>query len=91
MCIQSVSPSALNQFTQDRRGGVMHGVTGHQRQLRLGHCCASTSCEVCPPLVQMVPDVLISIACYAHPGLQQLKGIPVTVSTSGSFGPDYRV
>lgn len=63
--------------TKDSSGGVA--------------CCTFTSCEACPPLVQMVPAVLISIACNSHPKLQQFKGVPVTVSTSGSFGPGYRV
>ena len=78
--------------TQDRRGGVLCGVTGHQSQLRLGHCCTCTaSCEVCPSSVQVVSAVVLPVTCNSDHGLQQFKGISVTFSTPGPFGLGHKV
>jgi len=60
--------------TQDRRGGLLHGVTGHQGQLRSGHCCTCTvSCKTCPPLVQVVPATVIPITCSSNLSLESNK------------------
>ena len=78
--------------TQDRRGGVLRGVTGHQSQLRSGHCCACTvSCEVHPSLVRVVSAVVLPVTCNSNHGLQQFKGISITIAAPGPFGPGHRV
>ena len=80
---------SLMVVTQDRGGGVLHGVTGHQSQLRSGHCCTCTaSCKACPPVV---PAIAIPMTCNLNHALQQFKGISITASTPAPFGPDHRV
>lgn len=67
-----------------KRGSVLGGVTGHQSQLKWGHCCFCTaSSEVCPPLAQGDSDTEIFTACISHPRLPQCK---VTISTPGFSG-----
>ena len=51
-------------------------------QLRSGHyCTCRASCKACPPMVQEVPAMAISRTCNSNHGLQQLKGISITMST----------
>jgi len=62
--------------TQDRKDSVLHGVTGYQSQLRVGHCCICTaSWKACPPLVWVVPATVVAITCNSNPGLQKFNGI----------------
>lgn len=60
---------------------MLSGVTGHQNQLKLGHCCTCTaSCKARPPLLRVVLAVVIPITCKSDHGLQQFKGISIPFS-----------
>ena len=82
LCLPSVMV-----VTQDRRDGVLCGVTGHQSQLSLGHCCICTdSCKASPPLVQVIPAIVILIMCNSNHGLQRFKGLSVTIEFDSKKG-----
>lgn len=74
------------------RSGALCGVIWHQRQLRLCHCRTCTAfCKAHPPLLQVVPFIVLLLACNSNHGLQQFNHISITISTPGPFGPGYRV
>lgn len=71
---------------------MLHGLSGHQSQLRLCHCCTCTaSFEARPLMAQEVPAVGLPITCDSDRALQQFKGISITISTPGPFRPGHSV
>lgn len=78
------APSVL-VVTWERGQEVLCGIPGHQRQvqsLQHLHCCTCTaSCKASPPSIRVVPAIVIPVTCNSNNGLQQFKGISLTIST----------
>lgn len=77
------TPSVM-VVTENRRGGVFHGIIGHRSHFMSSLCCTCTvSHEAHPSLVWLAP--VFPITCNSNHGLQWFKGISITISMPGLF------